>query len=209
MPIGMFLLKWDTIKGGVVWLQYPKDIDISINAVQQIQISHNFIESFITIQEKGWNSISYYNELEEVIIVLILNDFDDSKDYMVCVEAFNNHLGKGLSEAELVEHLEKALNMKVFRTTEEVMTKLSTEWSNSKTKLHDIEAVIREILDMDILSVKGKIILSLIVNSELTFKEIRKEAKTSKKWTENVVNTLMKNKIVGYNNDSNTYFLRL
>ena len=173
MPIGMFLIKWDDVQGGMVWLKYPNEINISINAVQQIQISHNFIESYITIQEKDWNSISYYNEQEEVIIVLILDDFDDSRDYRICVEEFNNNLGKGLSETELVERLEKALNMKVFRTTDEVMAKLSNEWSSSKMKLHDIEAVIKEVLDMDILSVRGKIILSLILNSELPLKEIK------------------------------------
>ncbi|MFX1274320.1 MAG: hypothetical protein ACFFBP_02060 [Promethearchaeota archaeon] len=209
MPIGMFLVKWDQVEGGMVWLQYPKDLDISINAVQQIQISHNFIESYITIQEKGWNSISYYNEKEEVIIVLMLNEFDDSRDYMVCIEAFNNYLGKGLSKEELIENLDKALNMKVFRTTDEVITKLSNEWSNSQMRIQEIEANVKEILDIDILSVKGKIILSLVLNSELSFKEIRKIAKTSKKWTENVLNTLIKNKIIGFNSEKNTYFLAL
>jgi len=207
MPKGMFLLKWDTIKGGVVWLQYPKDIDIDINVVQQIQISHNFIESYITIQEKGWNSISYFNETEEVIIVLILDDFDDSRDYRVCVEEFNKNLGKGLSETELVKNLEEVLNMKVFRTTDEVMAKLSHEWSTSKMRIHDIEATIKDILDTDILTVKAKIIFSLILNSELSLKEITKVVKTSRKWTENVLNTLIKNKIIGYNSDKDIYTL--
>ena len=209
MPKGMFLLKWDTIKGGVVWLQYPKDLEIDINAVQQIQISHNFIESYITIQEKDWNSISYYNENEEVIIVLILDDFDDSRDYKVCVEEFNKNLGKDLSEAELVKNLEKALNMKVFRTTDEVMAKLSHEWSTSKMRIHDIEATIKDILDMDILTVKTKIIFSLLLNSELSLKEILKIVKTSRRWTENVLNTLIKNEIIRYDSDKDMYTLGL
>jgi len=207
MPKGMFLLKWDVIKGGVVWLKYPKDIDIDINIVQQIQISHNFIESYITIQEKGWNSISFFNETEEVIIVLILDDFDDSRDYRVCVEEFNKNLGKDLSEAELIKNLENTLNMKVFRTTDEVMAKLSHEWSTSKMRIHDIETTIKDILDMDILTVKTKIIFSLILNSELSLKEITSVVKTSRRWTENVLNTLLKNKIISYNSDKDTYTL--
>ena len=207
MPKGMFLLKWDVIKGGVVWLKYPKDIDIDINIVQQIQISHNFIESYITIQEKGWNSISFFNETEEVIIVLILDDFDDSRDYRVCVEEFNKNLGKDLSEAELIKNLENTLNMKVFRTTDEVMAKLSHEWSTSKMRIHDIETTIKDILDMDILTVKTKIIFSLILNSELSLKEITSVVKTSRRWTENVLNTLLKNNIISYNSDKDTYTL--
>ena len=78
-----------------------------------------------------------------------------------------------------------------------------------KNEIHDIEAVIKEVLDMDILSVRGKIILSLILNSELPLKEIKNKARTSKKWTENVLNTLIKNNIIGYNYDKETYFLKL
>jgi len=203
----MFLLKWDTIKGGVVWLQYPKDMEIDINVIQQIQISHNFIESYITIQEKDWNSLSYYNENEEVIIVLILDDYDDSRDYRVCVEEFNKNFSKDLSEAELIKNLENALNMKVFRTTDEVMAKLSHEWSTSKMRIHDIETTIKDMLDMDIVTVKTKIIFSLILNSELSLKEITRIANTSRRWTESVLNTLIKNKIIRYQSDKDTYTL--
>ena len=37
-------------------MKYPENLEIPENIVQQIQISHNFVESHITIEEKNWNS---------------------------------------------------------------------------------------------------------------------------------------------------------
>ena len=205
----MFLIRWDQVRGGVVWLQYPEDLEISINAVQQIEISHNFIESYITIKESGWHSISYFNDQYEVVVVLVLSEFDDSTDYIVCIEEFNSHLKDGLDEEQLLKYLKEASTMDVFRTRDEVIAKISREWSDSQMKIHEIQAKIEDLLEMDILTVKSRIILSLIQKSEVTLKELVKNIKTSKKWTETVLKTLMKNNVVGYNSDNDTYFLSL
>ena len=102
MPLGIFLIMWDEIQGGKIFLQYPTDLDIPVNIVQQIQISHNFIESYIAIRELNWNSVSYYNEKKETIIVLILDKYADSTDYMIVIEDFNKELEKNLSNEKLL-----------------------------------------------------------------------------------------------------------
>ena len=86
------MIKWDEVLGGNIYMKFPEDLEVLDNAVQQIQISHNFIESYITIEEKNWNSISYYNENREIIIVLVLDKYDDASDYTVILDEFKKEL---------------------------------------------------------------------------------------------------------------------
>ncbi|MCK4481168.1 MAG: hypothetical protein KAV01_11615, partial [Candidatus Lokiarchaeota archaeon] len=86
MPNGIFLIRWDEVEGGMIYLKYPEDLEISNPAVQQITISHNFTESYIITEEKNWKSVSYYNENKEIIIVLVLSRYDDGDDYLEILE---------------------------------------------------------------------------------------------------------------------------
>ena len=192
----MFLIKWDVIEGGAIHLQYPTDLDIPINIVQQIQISHNFIESYIAIKELNWNSISYYNEKTETIIVLILDKYADSSDYMIVIEDFNKVLEKNLSKDKLLEQLKKAMNTDVFRTKDEVIVKLSNEVAQLSMKEYDYERKIEKLSKHDFLPVKSRILILLAMNSELSIKELRKSINTSKKCLESVIETLEKNEII-------------
>jgi len=88
-------------------MKFPDDLEVPENVVQQIQISHNFVESYITIEEKNWNSISYYSESKEIIIVLVLDKYDDSSDYTVLLDEFKRELG--IDEGETTEDLEYTL----------------------------------------------------------------------------------------------------
>ena len=203
----MFLIKWDQIEGGAIYLQYPKDLDIPVNIVQQIQISHNFIESYIAIKELNWNSLSYYNEKTETIIVLILDKYADSSDYMIVIEEFNKELEKNLSDEKLLKQLEKAMNTDVFRTKDEVIVKLSNDVADLRMKEYDYERKIESLSKNEFLSVKSRILILLAVNSELTLKDFRKSIKTSKKWLESVLDTLEKNKFIGYDNKKDAYYL--
>ena len=90
-------------------MKFPETLEVPDNVVQQIQISHNFVESYITIEEKNWNSISYYNENKEIIIVLVLDRFDDASDYTVILDEFKKELELELKETKLKEHLERSL----------------------------------------------------------------------------------------------------
>lgn len=191
-------------------MKYPDDVYIPDNIVQQIQISHNFVESHITIEEKNWNSISYYNEVKDIIFVLVLDKYDESQDYIGILDDFKKTLEFELSEEELQKHiermfLEKVLN--VFRTRDEVIGKLSNEVANLKTKEYDLKTKFDKIVSSDHLKVKSKIQLLLTINDELSFQELNKSIKTSKRWLTSVIETLIKNEIIGYNTLNDTYYL--
>ena len=190
-------------------MKFPEHLEVLDNVVQQIQISHNFIESYITIEEKNWNSISYYNENREIIIVLVLDKYDDGSDYTVILDEFKRELELELSETELKNHLERIYNLSlnVFRTRDEVIGKLSNQVAQLKTMEFDLRKRFEKIAKADHLKVKSKIQFLLAVTNEMNYKEIRKSIDTSKNWLDKVLETLTQNKIIGYDNKKDTYYL--
>jgi len=203
------LIKWDEVLGGNIYMRFPEDLEILDNVVQQIQISHNFIESYITIEEKNWNSISYYNENREIIIVLVLDKYDDGSDYTVILDEFKKELELELNENDLKKHLERIYNLslKVFRTRDEVIGKLSNQVAQLKTMEYDLKKRFEKIAKADHLKVKSKIQFLLAVKNEMKYKELHKSIDTSKNWLDKVLTTLTKNKIIGYNDKKDTYYL--
>ena len=192
-------------------MKYPNDVAIPDNVVQQIQISHNFVESYITIEEKNWNSISYYNENKEIIIVLVLDKYDDSSDYTVILDEFKKELELELNEDRLKEHIERIYNLslKVFRTRDEVIAKLSNEVAQLKTLEYDLKKKFAMILKSDHLKVKSKIQFLLAINDEMKYEDIKKSINTSKRWLDSVLDTLSKNKIIKYDNENDIYYLNV
>ena len=190
-------------------MKFPEGLEVLDNAVQQIQISHNFIESYITIKEKNWNSISYYNENREIIIVLVLDKYDDGSDYTVILDEFKKELELELNETELKKHLERIFNLSlnVFRTRDEVIGKLSNQVAQLKTQEYDLKRRFEKIVNADHLKVKSKIQFLLAVNNEMNYKELHKLIDTSKNWLDKVLETLTQNKIIGYSNIRGTYYL--
>ncbi len=203
------MIKWDEVLGGNIYMKFPEQLEVPDNVVQQIQISHNFIESYITIEEKDWNSISYYNENREIIIVLVLDKYDDGSDYTVILDEFKKELELELSEAELKKHLERIykLSLKVFRTRDEVIGKLSNQVAQLKTMEYDLKRRFEKIINADHLKVKSKIQFLLAVNNEMNYKELHKLINTSKNWLDKVLETLTQNKIIGYSDTKDTYYL--
>ncbi|MHA1240177.1 MAG: hypothetical protein ACTSQU_05220 [Promethearchaeota archaeon] len=203
------MIRWDEVLGGNIYMKFPEDLEVLDNAVQQIQISHNFIESYITIEEKNWNSISYYNETREIIIVLVLDKYDDSSDFTMVLDEFKKELELELSEAELKKHLERIFNLSlnVFRTRDEVIGKLSNQVAQLKTMEYDLKNRFEKIINADHLKVKSKIQFLLAVNNEMNYKELHKLIDTSKNWLDKVLETLTQNKIIGYSNTKDTYYL--
>ena len=190
-------------------MKFPEDLDVLDNVVQQIQISHNFIESYITIEEKNWNSISYYNENREIIIVLVLDEYDVGSDYTVILDEFKKELELELNDTDLKNHLERIFNLSlnVFRTRDEVIGKLSNQVAQLKTMEYDLKKRFEKIAKADHLKVKSKIQFLLAVNNEMNYKELHKLIDTSKNWLDKVLETLSKNKIIGYNDTKDTYYL--
>jgi DNA-binding transcriptional regulator GbsR (MarR family) len=213
MPTGIFLIKWDEVIGGTVYMRYPEPLEIPDPIVQQITISHNFTESYIITEEKQWNSVSYYNENKEMILVLVLSRPDDASDYIPpnssLLEEFNKELDKEIVEDQLKIRLETLFksSLDAFRTTESVITKLSNEVAQLRTKEYDYEVKFGVISNSDHLPVKSKILFLLAINDGLNFDEIKKKVKTSKKWLDTVLRTLIKNNIVGYNSSKDVYYI--
>ncbi|MHA2288064.1 MAG: hypothetical protein ACXABG_04685 [Promethearchaeota archaeon] len=192
-------------------MKFPENLEILDNVVQQIQISHNFVESYITIEEKNWNSISYYSENKEIIIVLVLDKYDDSSDYTVILDEFKRELELELKEDKLKEHLERIYNLSlnVFRTRDEVIGKLSNEVAQLKTMEYDLKKRFEKIADSNHLKVKSKIQFLLAINNEMEYKELRNSINTSKSWLDDVLKTLSKNRVIGYNSKTDSYFLNI
>jgi len=195
--------------GGTVYLKYPEDLEISENVIQQIQISHNFAESYIITEEKDWNSVSFYNPEKEIVIVLVLDKYDEGNDYLIVLEEFNKELDSYPNEDDLKAQLKRIFqfSLNVFRTRDEVIAKLSNEVAHLKMKVYDLEKKFERTINSDHLKVKSRILFLLAMNDDLTFNEIKKQVKTSNRWLENVLDNLLKNKIVEYDSNNDTYFL--
>jgi len=203
------LITFDRIVGGEIYLKFPEDLEITINIIQQIQISHNFSESYIITEEKNWNSVSFYNSDKEIVIVLVLDKFDEGNDYLSVLEEFNKDLYKYENESELKEQLESQFqfSLEVFRTRDEVIAKLSNEVAQLKMKVYDLEKRFERAINSEHLKVKSRILFLLSIYDELSFKEIKKQVKTSKRWLENVIENLVKNELVEYDSSKHTYYI--
>jgi hypothetical protein len=211
MPNGIFLIQWDEVEGGIIYLKYPETLEIPNPVVQQITISHNFTESYIITEEKNWNSVSYYNENKEIIVVLVLSKFDDGNDYLEILEKFNQEIDKVTEEEKLKENLEAMfhISLDAFRTTDEVITKLSNEVAYLKTREYDYEIKFDYIVKSNHLPVKSKILFLLAVKDTVKLKELENTIKTNKKWLLSVLETLVKNEVVGYHPEDDTYYLKV
>ena len=211
MPNGIFLIRWDEVEGGIIYLKFPENLEIPNPVVQQITISHNFTESYIITEEKNWNSVSYYNENKEMIIVLVLSKFDDGNDYLEILEKFNLEIDKLTEEVKLKENLEAMfhISLDAFRTTDEVITKLSNEVANLKTREYDYEVRFNYITKSDHLPVKSKILFLLAIKEMVSLEDFKKAIKANKRWLLSVIETLIKNKVVGYNSEEDSYYLRI
>lgn len=203
------MITFDRIVGGEIYLKFPEILEIPINIIQQIQISHNFSESYIITEEKNWNSVSFYNSDKEIVIVLVLDKFDEGNDYLSVLEEFNKDLYKYENENELKEQLERQFqfSLEVFRTRDEVIAKLSNEVAQLKMKVYDLEKRFEKAIKSDQLKVKSRVLFLLSIYDELSFKDIKKQVKTSKRWLENVIENLVKNEIVEYDTTKHTYYI--
>jgi len=140
---------------------------------------------------------------------LVLDQYDDGKDFLVVLEEFNKELGRNLKESELKIQLENKFyfSLTVFRTRDEVIAKLSNQVADLKMKLYDLEKRSEIAINSEHLNVKSKILFLLSMNDELSLKDIKKYVNTSKHWLESVIEDLVKNNVIFYNNKNDMYFL--
>ena len=148
-----------------------------------------------------------------MIIVLVLrpSSLDDGNDYIEFLEDFNKELDKGFKEDILKIRLGAMFSssLEVPQTTDEVLFKLSNEVAFLRTKEYDIKERFKKVQNSDHLNVKSKILFLLAINDGISLKEIKNSVKTSTKWLETVLETLIKNKVVGYNSNQDVYYIKL
>jgi len=140
---------------------------------------------------------------------LVLDKYDDSSDYTVILDEFKKELELDLNDKELKKHLERIYNLSlnVFRTRDEVIGKLSNEIAHLKTHAYDMKRRFEKIVESDHLKVKSKIQFLLAVNEHVSYQEIRDAVDTSKRWLDNVIETLIKTKVIGYHSEKDAYYL--
>lgn len=74
-------------------------------------------------------------------------------------------------------------------------------------RLYDLEKRIDRVLNSNQLTVKSRVLFLLATNDQLNYNDIKKQVKTSKRWLESVIESLLKDKIVAYNSANSTYFI--
>lgn len=74
-------------------------------------------------------------------------------------------------------------------------------------RFYDLEKGIEKILNSNQLTIKSRVLFLLAMNDQLSYNDIKKQVKTSKRWLESVIESLLKDKIIAYNSTNSTYFL--
>ncbi|MFX0022055.1 MAG: hypothetical protein ACFE9S_06990 [Candidatus Hermodarchaeota archaeon] len=146
-----------------------------------------------------------------MIIVLVLSKFDDGNDYLEILEKFNQEIDKLTEEVKLKENLEAMfhISLDAFRTTDEVITKLSNEVALLKTREYDYEVKFDFITKTNHLPVKSKILFLLAIKDYVKLEDLREVIKTKKQWLLSVLDTLVKIEVVGYNSENDSYYLKV
>ena len=191
-------------------MRFPDDLDIPDNVVQQIQISHNFTESYIITEEKTWSSVSTYNPETEIIVVLVLEKFDDGNDFTIVLEEFNKELKKEIKEEDLERHLESLfkLSLTVFRARDAVFTKLSNEMAELKMKVFFYERRFNKALQSEQLDDKSTILYLLSMNDELNIKEISKLMGSEVETVKTIVDDLVNKDVIAHDPKKDVYYLK-
>jgi len=208
MPQGIFLIKWDQLKGGIVSLKVPTDLEVPVNIVQQIQISHNFTPSYMITEEKEWNSVSFYNDEKEIIIVIKLDKYEEGQDFIQLLHEIDERLAV-LEENEIKSEINKffQISFTVFKTRDEVINKLANDVMQLKTYKHDVESRINTILNKGNLGITLKILLFLMNKEKSSYNEIKEQIKTKDYWLKRTLNKLKKQKIIIYEKKNDRIYI--
>ena len=180
MPEGIFIIDWDEYEGGVISLKYPVDLEIPVNFVQLLQISHSFNPGIMNIKEEDFNGLSLGNEVLQKVTVLILSKFEDAEDFKEILYLINDVVIKH-SEDNLLEEVERLFlaSQSVFKAREAVLTKLANEVNSLKNVEIDIRQSMDWFIKHEVNSPKKKILFILLRYGKLTSEEIKKYADLS------------------------------
>jgi len=174
MPEGIFIIDWDEYEGGVISLKYPADLDIPVNFVQLLQISHSFNPGIMNIKEEDFNGLSLGNEQLQKVTVLILSRFEDAEDFKEILFLINDVVAKH-SDDDLLEEVERLFkaSQSVFRAREAVLTKLANEVNALKNTEIDIRQSFDWLIRHETKSPKSKILFILLRYGALTLEDLQ------------------------------------
>ncbi|TFF98504.1 MAG: hypothetical protein EU541_06745 [Promethearchaeota archaeon] len=211
MVKGVAVIKWDVVQGGKLTMKYPDDLVVPDNIVQQLELAHNFTSSYIITEEQNWNSISFYNETEEIIVLLVLGKYDDGADYVSILDEFNKEIETGTKGEELKTQLKKIYthSLDVFRTRDEVISKLSNEVANLKTDLFKLEQKLDHLFASNVFQLKDKILLLFAQRDYIAIEELnRLLGEVSIKKVEKILKNLQEKSLLLYDQDQKAYKLK-
>jgi biotin operon repressor len=211
MVKGVALIEWDVVEGGKLSMKYPKDLVVPENIVQQIQLAHNFSNSYIITEEQNWNSISFYNEDEETIVLLVLGKYDDGSDYISVLDEFNKEIETGVKGEKLKAQLKKIYthSLDVFRTRDEVVSKLCEDLSSTKTELFKLEQKLDHLFASDVFQLRDKILLLFAQRDYISVEELcRVLGDVKEKKVRKIIKKLQKKSLLVHDDDQDVYKLK-
>ncbi len=175
MPEGIFIIDWDEYEGGVISLKYPEDLEIPVNFVQLLQISHSFNPGIMNIKEDAdnFNGLSLGNEELQKVTVLVLSKFEDAEDFKEILYLINDVVSKH-SDDDLLEEILRLYraSQSVFRAREAVLTKLANEVNALKNTEIDIRQSFDWLIRHETNSPKKKILFILLRYGTLNLEDI-------------------------------------
>jgi biotin operon repressor len=209
MVKGVALISWDIVEGGTISMKYPEDLEIPENTVQQIEISHNFSSSYIITEEADWNSISFYNEDKELIILLVLDKYDDGADFISLIDEFNKEIEAEQEKEQIKEQLRRiyTFSLDVFKTKDEVISKLSNDLAKTKVKLNDLEEKFKTIMNSDILEPKERLLFLFAMKDSLSFEKLKNLLDVSRKWLKKRLEKLQESEFILFDKENMKYQL--
>ncbi len=193
MPRGLFLISWDSYAGGSLLFKHPDSLDVPDNTVQQLQISHNFVESIQFIATGIISTLSIFNSEKQVIVALVLNENEESQDFYEILNGIN----RIITDAESLDNLTffselrtiYDLSHHVFKAREQVMLNLANQIAQLKEKQAEFKARIEYLVKNEI-DLEKKALLLFFIEERLTIDQIVEALNISKEKTLDILKTL-------------------
>ena len=199
MPRGLFLISWDAYAGGTVLFMHPETLQVHENVVQQLQISHNFIESIQFLSTGLMSTLSYFNMEKQVIIALVLNENEEPQDFYEILNGINRIItdAENLDSPTFFNELRTIfdLSQHVFKAREQVMLNLANQIAQLKEKQAEFKARIDYLLKIE--TDPEKKVLYLFFNEErLTIDQIINTLNISKEKLQEILKSLEEKELI-------------
>lgn len=193
MPRGLFLISWDSYAGGSLLFKYPDSLDVPDNTVQQLQISHNFVESIQFISTGIMSTLSIFNSEKQVIVALVLNENEESQDFYEILNGINRIItdAENLDSPSFFSELRTIYDLShhVFKAREQVMLNLANQIAQLKEKQAEFKARIEYLIKIEPDSEK-KVLLLFFNEERLTIDQIVESLNISKEKVLEIIKSL-------------------